>query len=103
MKDMIDQIISTDKKSRESVARTKQLRLESQQKISDMREQKRNEYLERARTNIRAMEQEEKVKADAKLREIENNYRQAEARIDKIYKDSREAWINEIVSRVTKG
>lgn len=100
---MIEQIISTDKKSRESVEQAKQLRIKSTQKISDIRDKKRNEYLEKARANIKVIEQEEKAKAEIKLKQIESSYRKIEEKINDVYKQNYELWVDELVNRVIEG
>ena len=100
MKDMIEKIISTDKKSREAMAKTRQLKVESEQKISDMCEKKRSEYIERARVNIRNMEKQERIKAEIKLKKIEGEYQNLSQRIDRIYSDNCDMWVDEIVKRV---
>lgn len=100
MKDMIEKIVSTDKKSREAMAKTRQLKIESEQKISDMCERKRNEYVERARANIKNMEKQEKVRAEIKFKKIEGQYQNLSQKIDKIYSDNCDVWIDEIVKRV---
>lgn len=100
---MIEQIISTDKKSRESVEQAKQLRIQSAQKISDMREQKKREYLEKARANIKVIEQEERVKADARLKEIERNYEKIADGINRVYKENYSSWVEALVKRVIEG
>lgn len=103
LKDMIEEIISTDKKSRESIEHAKQLKIQSAQKLIDMKEQKRREYLEKARANIKVIEQEERVKADAKLEEIEEEYKKIEGGIDEIYKKNYEPWVKALVKRVIEG
>lgn len=103
MKDMIEQIISTDKKSQESVEKAKQLRIQSTQKISDIREKKRSEYLEKARANIKVIEQEEKVKAKAQLKQIESSYNKIEEKINSVYTRNYELWVDELVKRVIEG
>ena len=103
LKDMIEQIISTDKKSRESVEQAKQLKIQSAQKISDMRDKKKKEYIEKARANIKIIEQEEKAKAEVKLMEIEKSYQKIEERINEVYKKNYEFWVEALVKRVIEG
>lgn len=103
MKDMIEQIISTDKKSREAVEKAKQIKIRSAQKIVDIREKKRKEYLEKAKANIEVIAIEERAKADAKLKSIEEEYGKIEEEIDKVYDKNREIWIDGLVRRVIEG
>lgn len=100
MEDMIGKIIQMDKEARESLTKANQLKIDAERKISDIKEQRRNEYIDRARTNIKALEKEEKVKAAVKLKVIENTYEQKYSRIEKVYYDNKDKWIKAIVDRV---
>lgn len=102
MEDMISRIIELDKEARESLTKAKQMKIDSEQKISDIKKQKRNEYIERARANILALEKEEKVKAIVRLKVIENSYKKKYDRIEKTYEANKENWIDTIVDRVIK-
>ena len=68
MEDMIKRIIELDRMAKENLTRANQLKVDSEQKISDIKEQKRAEYLERARANIKSLEKEEKAE-EAESRE----------------------------------
>ncbi len=103
LKDMIEQIISTDRKSRESIERTKQIRIQSAQKISDIREKKREEYLEKARANIEVVAEEERARADLKLKAIERVYRGIEEEINEVYEENYQLWVDALVRRVIEG
>ena len=100
MEDMIEKIIQMDKKARESLTEANQLKIDAERKISDIKEQRRNEYIDRARTNIKVLEKEEKIKAAVKLKIIENTYEQKYSRIEKVYYDNKDKWIKAIVDRV---
>ncbi len=100
MEDMIEKIIQMDKEARESLTKAKQLKIDSERKISDIKEQRRNEYIDRARTNIKVLEKEERIKAAVRLKVIENSYEQKYDRIEKVYYDNKDAWIKAIVERV---
>lgn len=100
MEDMISRIIERDKEARESLTEARQLRIASEQKISDMKAQKRNEYLERARANIKSLEKSEKVKAVVKFKAIENLYTRKTEKIEKIYAEHSKEWTDELFKRV---
>lgn len=100
MEDMIGKIIQMDKEARESLTKANQLKIDAERKISDIKEQRRNEYIDRARTNIKVLEKEEKVKAAVKLKVIESTYEQKYSRIEKVYYDNKDKWIKAIVDRV---
>ena len=100
MEDMIKRIIELDRMAKENLTRANQLKVDSEQKISDIKEQKRAEYLERARANIKSLEKEEKVNACLRLKVIENSYRQKYDRIEEIYAKNKNNWVETIVNRV---
>lgn len=100
MEDMIKRIIELDRMAKENLTRANQLKVDSAQKISDIKEQKRAEYLERARANIKSLEKEEKVNACLRLKVIENSYRQKYDRIEEIYAKNKSNWVETIVNRV---
>ncbi len=97
---MIGKIIQMDKEARESLTKANQLKIDSERKISDIKEQRRNEYIDRARTNIKVLEKEEKIKAAVRLKIIENSYEQKYDRIEKTYYENKDKWVNAIVDRV---
>ncbi len=97
---MIGKIIQMDKEARESLTKANQLKIDSERKISDIKEQRRNEYIDRARTNIKVLEKEEKIKAAVRLKIIENSYEQKYDRIEKTYYENKDKWVDAIVDRV---
>ncbi len=100
MEDMIGRIIELDKKARDDVSRARQLKLDSEQKISALKEKKRSEYINRARIDIKEREKDEKIKACIKLSAVEGIYRKKIQRIEKIYSENKEKWVSTIISRV---
>ena len=100
MEDIIGKIIQMDKEARESLTKANQLKIDSERKISDIKEQRRNEYIDRARTNIKVLEKEEKIKAAVRLKIIENSYEQKYDRIEKTYYENKDKWVDAIVDRV---
>ena len=100
---MINRIISTDKKSREAVARTLKFKVDSIQKISDLREKKRAEHINKARQNIKIMESEEREIADMKVKAITDHYNKIADKIDKVYSENSKMWVSQIIQRVKEG
>jgi len=100
MDDMIGKIIELDKKASENLIKVNQLKIDSEKKISDIKEQKRNEYLKKATANIRALEKEEKIKAVVRLKVIENSYKHKREHIEEVYSKNKDNWVDTIVKRV---
>ena len=103
MQDMIKRIIEVDRQAQADLAKVNQLKVDSEQKISEMKDKKRDEYIEKARANIKVMEKEEKVKAAVRLKVIENSYKKTSNKIDKIYEKNKDVWVDAIVKRVIEG
>ena len=99
---MIEKILEHDRKAQESLTQAKQMKIDAEQRISDMKKQKRIEYIKRARAKIKDLEKDEKIKAVVRLKVIENSYKEKYDRIEKIYENNKEKWINTIVDRVIK-
>ncbi len=99
MEDMIGRIIELDKQAREDIQKTNQLKLDLEQRISELKEKKRAEYVKRARLDIKEREKDEKIKACIKLSAIEGIYKKKIERIEKIYSLNKNKWIDTIVKR----
>ena len=101
--DMIEKIVSSDKKSREAVEKAQQLKIMSAQKVNDMCDKKRSEYLEKARANIKESERLERAKANEKIKQIGKAYGLISNRLDKIFSDNCDEWVDAVVKRVVEG
>lgn len=100
MDDMIEKIIELDRKASEGLTKANQLRIDLEKKISDVKEQKRSEYLSQATENMEALEKREKVKAAVRLKVIEHSYNHKLERIEDIYSKNKQNWIDTIVGKV---
>lgn len=100
MDDMIEKIIELDRKAAEGLTKANQLKVDSEKKISDIKEQKRSEYLSKAMANIELLEKKEKVKAVVRLQVIERSYKRKRERIEEIYSQNKDNWVDTIVDRV---
>ncbi len=98
--DMISKIIELDKMARENETEAKELKINLEQKMSDLKEKKRKEYIKRAKQDIKEKEKDEKIKAFIKLSAIEGINKKKIEKIEKIYLENKENWINTIVKRV---
>lgn len=97
---MIGRILELDKQVRDEAKKEKQFKVDLEQKISELKEKKRSEYVERAQKDIKEREKDEKIKACIKLSAIEGIYKKRIDRLEKIYSEHKENWINSIVQRV---
>ncbi len=100
MEDMIGRIIELGQKARNDLNEAKLRRIESEQKINDMKNEKRAEYLERARTSIKSLEKSEKIKAFVRVSIVERSYKRKRKDIERIYSERKEEWINALFDKV---
>ena len=100
MYDMIDQLIKRDNQAKESLNEVKRQRINSEQKIVAIKEQIRGEYLEKARANIKNIEKTENLKAQKRLSEIESFYKANSEKVDKVYREKKNEWIELLFNRV---
>ena len=103
MEDMIGKIIELDKQARENATRSKKLQVDLEQKVSELKEKRRAEYLSNAQADIKEREKDEKVKACIKLSAIEGVNRKKIENIEKVYRENKEKWVDAIVERVIGG
>lgn len=102
MEDMIGRIIELGQKARSDLNEAKLRRIESEQKINDMKNEKRAEYLERARTSIKSLEKSEKIKAFVRVSVIERSYKRKRKDIERIYSEKKEEWINALFDKIVE-
>lgn len=100
---MIEKIVSSDRKSREAVAQAQQLKVMSAQKINDICDQKRAECMQRALANIKDSEKIERAKADEKIQQIGQAYGEISDRLDRIFCENCDEWVDAVVKRVIQG
>lgn len=101
MEDMIGRILEMDKQSRDEMAKLKKLKLDSEQKLSVLKEEKKRESIENAKKEIEERKKIEKVKSFVKLTAIEGTYKKKIQEIEKLYKDNKENWVSVIIRRAT--
>lgn len=100
MEDMISRIIELGQKARNDLNEARLRRIESEQKINDMKNEKRAEYLERARTSIKSLEKSEKIKAFVRVSIVERSYKRKRKNIEKIYSEKKQEWVDALFDKV---
>ena len=92
MEDMISKILELDRAAREDLKKANQMKIDSEKKISNTKERKRAEYIEKARISISNIEKDEK----------ESFYKDKSQKIQKIYRENKEKLVQEVVDIVIK-
>ena len=100
MEKILSKILEVDRKAKEELGEVKKIRLESQRKSSVALKQKRIDYIERAKENIKKMKKKEKTKAYMKLKRIENKYSSIFKKLDEKFQKSTLLWVDKVVERV---
>lgn len=101
MQDLIKQIVDMDRKAREITEAAQLEKISSEKEIAGKRELIRNDYLERARKRISLNEPNERAAAEADWNEKKKKNAQLSERLDELYSQKGDEWVNKIVARVT--
>ena len=103
MENLIKQILEMDRQAREETQQAQERRSAIEQSVQKERQKMHDEYIARAQKRIATLEKEEMEYAQkAALKAQEDAQKQA-AHLDDLYQEKKEKWIEEIVSRVTRG
>lgn len=100
MQDMISQLIEMDKRAREVTEQVQHDKVISQNEVVSMCEKIRSDYLERARARLKTNEKIEKEVAEQEWQKIQSKHIQISERLDKIYTEKCDEWVDAIVHRV---
>lgn len=100
MEDMLAKIVEMDEKARELTEEAQQEKLSSEQEIAKAREAVYNNYIEKARKRIAQNEITERKVADEELKKFQQKQKQAMEKLEKVYSENCEDWVNSIVEGV---
>jgi hypothetical protein len=100
---MIKKILEADDQTGRSLESYERLRIESAGRINEFLENRRTEYIKKARVNIKVIEKIENVKAESETDLLEERCKKDLEMIDRIYRENKEIWIKNIVNRVLRG
>ena len=100
MEDMIAKIIEMDKKARELNEKAQKTKIDYEHQVVIKKETIKNDYLERAKKRIAINQQTAQKRADEKLAGIQAKNQAVSEKLEKLYADNGDKWVDEIVSRV---
>lgn len=100
MRDMIARIIEMDKAARELTQKVQKDKVNSEEEIKLLKEEIRNDYLQRARKRIEKNEKIERQEAEKRLKIISENKDNILKRLDEAYSEKKDMWVDAIVKRV---
>jgi hypothetical protein len=100
MEEMIKRIVDMDKKAREITEAAQKEKLESEKIINEKAVQLRDEVLSRARRRINVNKELEDVIMEQDWEKIKKRYDEQLARMDALYAQHGNEWVDSIVDRV---
>ena len=103
MEDMIAKIVEMDKKARDMTEEAQKNKLDYENQVIAKRESIKNDFQKKKKKRISINQESAQKKADASLKLIEERDSAVISRLDSVYKENCDKWVDEIVSRVTEG
>lgn len=100
MEDMLAKIVEMDEKARELTEEANREKATSEQDIAKAKEAVYNDYIEKARKRIAKNEQTERKAAENKLREVQQKQKETLERLEQLYSENCDKWVDTIVDRV---
>lgn len=100
MQNMIKRIIEMDEKARRITEEAHLEKQNSEREIAQKAQELRTEYLEEARKRIRDNVKTERAAAEQKWAAQRQVLEEEQTRLEQLFADRREDWVNEIVNRV---
>lgn len=101
MEDMIRRIVDMDKKAREITEAAEREKIESEKEINEKAAQLREDYLSRARQRIQVNRETERKIAEREWEKTRTRYDEELRRMDALYAERGDEWVQAIVSAVT--
>ena len=100
MQNMIKQIVEMDQKAQQITENAQQEKLNSEKKVSAMRDTIREEYLQRARRRISLNEPQERAAAEEKWKETQKRLQEIAKHLDTVYAEKGDEWVNLLTDRI---
>lgn len=100
MKDVIKEILEANEKAKNDIENVEKLKLESAQRVKDMLNSRRLEYIDKAKMNIKVIKKIEVSKAEVEMKRIEKECEDILGRIKKIYLENKDLWVDTIFNNV---
>lgn len=100
MKDLIKKILDADEESKNNDESVERLKIESSNRISYILNERREEYIDKARMNIKVIKKIEDSKASVEIDKIRNRCNDLLDQIENEYKNNKNDWITQIFNNV---
>ena len=102
MDDVIQRLVDVDRECVKRVEAAKAKKLDAQTNMNAQRQEIYDSFVKEQNQQIEKHKEElmDKNKADAK--QLEQNYQETLAKIEKLYNENKDRWVDEIVTRCLK-
>ena len=96
MKNLVKKILDANKEVEDSVESIESLRLESSNRVSEILNNIREEYIDKARMNIKVIKKIEDSKASIEIDKIRSECDSILSKINSAYFENRNKWIDQV-------
>ena len=100
MKDVIKEILEANEKAKNDMEDVEKLRLESSKRINDILNERRSEYIDKARMNIKVIKKIEDSKAEVEIDRIKSECKKTLNKIESVYFENKDRWIDLIFNNI---
>ena len=98
---MLERILELDNQMKNEFEKLNRMKLDSEQKLSIYKEEKKRLELKKAQDEIAESERLERVRSFVKLTAIEGEYSKQRQEIEDLYAKNKNIWISDIIKRAT--
>ena len=102
MKDMVKEILSANEKAKKSKKKAEIKRFKFVGKMKARLDEKKSDYIDKARMNIKIIEKLERSKAEVEISKIKDEYEKTLHKIDEIYLKNKQEWCAQIFNSIVE-
>ena len=100
MKNLVKKILDANKEVEDSVESIESLKLESSNRVSEILNNRREEYIDKARMNIKVIKKIEDSKASIEIDKIRSECDSILSKINSAYFANRNKWIDQVFDSI---
>lgn len=100
MKDLVKKILDANKEAEDSVESVESLKLESSNRVTEILNNRREEYIDKARMNIKVIKKIEDSKASIEIDKIRSECDNVLSKINSAYFKNRNKWIDQVFESI---
>jgi len=100
MKDLIKKILDADEETKNNDTNVERLKIESSNRIAYILNERREEYIDKARMNIKVIKKIEDSKASMEIDKIRSNCNSLLDQVNNEYNNHKQEWVNQIFNNI---